>query len=1136
MSAGAMSGRQGVIPVLALLMIAMTVSGAPVEMELLLADFEGPPTPGIVGQAMPEGCTAEVSADRVRGGARCCRLHYRYPGVEGISYSGFALRGLDGPLVGEPQEFRVWVHGDGVGQSLRLRLTDATGQTHQFNVAKLDFTGWRQVSCALTEDQGHWGGANDGVLHYPLGFDSLLVDSDVEPSESDMYFDDLTYVTLAEPAAAMTMGAESGWFGNVVTSAEPWRLKLTVRNRRADGAVAAPLEVVATDSRGQEVGAVRSRLELGPGEAMAVSLAPGGPTRGLVTVRASAGETPLYEGRLAVLPEPHALEAMRDPFFGACTHFGQGKHSIPDTLQLMRRAGVEFLRDELYWGAIETEAGRFTFPERFDAYMRAAAAAGVQPLIVTTYSNALYDEGQAPHTDEGRAAYARYVTELIRHYGDLCHRWEVWNEPNIGFWQGRKPDPGEYFELLKTTYEAVKKADPKATVVGVCTAGTDFGFIEGVLQRGGARYMDDLSTHPYRYPRSPEDSRFVEELRRTHELMAKYWMGDRKLWLTEIGWPTQKDPRGVDEQTSANYLVRMYVLARSQPYVAGVVWYDWQDDGPDPGYNEHNFGITKWQTSEAKAGLVAYWVMTHHLAGATLVRQLLPSEPNDRRHALAFRRGDRQVIVAWTAVGEDTASWSLGCESARLEWADARVEERRLAGGVLSLRLTEMPVFITGDFKRLETAAPILRLGVQPEAAARGDRLLVVPVLDPAVRDDLSGTLTVAPPREWRAGAARRSLPPPPEARSLDLPLSVPPNAPLGPAVFRAEVRSADGRLVAEASANVRVVVPLDLAWVPDRFEGPDRLRGLVVVRNNRSLSDEKMAVEVYGPGGRSALRTMGVTPKMERQCAHPFAVELPADRVVWDELPLLLRATVPHHVVNLRAHCYLWTIPRAAEPPVADGDLTEWDQSRAATAELRAVFGDFVEVDKPVWRDSADVSARCLLAHSDEGLHIAVEVRDDTHYQQYEAEQMWQGDSLQLALDPGCRGWRETVRGAPAQWVELGLARGEDGVMVHQWRPEGAQVAEGLRAAVVRGESATSYEMTVPWGMLGQAGPPGGELVTGFALLVNENDGQGREGWLALFDGIGYRKDPRGFGLLRFGECRQRGGRGAGVEGRADG
>lgn len=1119
MDEGAMSAREEVIPVLALLTIAMAASGAPVEMELLLADFEGPPTPGIVGQAMPEGCTAEVSADPVHRGAHSCRLHYRYPGVEGISYAGFALRGLSGPLAGEPHEFRVWVHGDGVGQSLRLRLTDATGQTHQFNVAKLDFTGWRQVSCPLAEDQGHWGGANDGALHYPLGFDSLLVDSDVEPSESDVYFDDLTYVTLAEPAVAMAIAAESGWFGNVVASPDPWRLKLTIRNRRMDADVTAPLEVLATDSRGQEVAAVRSRLELGPGEATAVSLVPSGPTRGLMTVRASTGETSLYEGRLAVLPQPHALEAARDPFFGACTHFGQGKHTIPDTLQLMRRAGVEFLRDELYWGAIEREAGRFTFPERFDAYMRAAAEAGVQPLIVTTYSNELYDQGQAPHTDDGRAAYARYVTELIGRYGDLCSRWEVWNEPNIGFWRGRKPDPAEYFELLKTTYEAVKKADPEATVIGVCTAGTDLAFIEGVLERGGARYMDDLSTHPYRYPRSPEDSRFVEELQRTHELMAKYDMGDRKLWLTEIGWPTQKDPRGVDEQTSANYLVRMYVLARSQPYVAGVVWYDWQDDGPDPAYNEHNFGITRWQTSEAKAGLVAYWVMTHHLAGASLVRQLLPSGPDDRRYAFVFRRGDRQAIVAWTAGGEDTASWSLGCASARLEWADARIEERKLAGGVLSLRLTEMPVFITGEFRRLEVAPPILRLGVQPEAVARGDRLLVVPVLDLALRDDLSGTLAIVPPEEWRAGVARRSLPAPPQARSLDLPVTVPPHAPLGTASFRAEVRSADGGLVAEASADLRVVVPVDLAWVPERFESPDRLRGLVAVRNNRSLSDEKMTVEVYGPGGRRALRTTGVTPKTRRQSAHSFALDLPGDRLVWDKLPLLLRATVLHHVVNVRTDCCVWTIPRTAEPPVPDGDLTEWEQSRAATAELRALFGDFSEVDKPAWRDAEDVSARCLLAHSGEGLHLAVEVRDDAHCQPYEAEQMWQGDSLQVALDPGCRGWRETVRGGQAEWAELGLARGEGGMLVHQWRPEGERWLQGLGAAVVRGEDATRYEVTLPWATLGQSGPPGGELVTGFALLVNENDGEGREGWLALFDGIGYRKDPRGFGLLRFGD-----------------
>lgn len=332
--------------------------------------------------------------------------------------------------------------------------------------------------------------------------------------------------------------------------------------------------------------------------------------------------------------------------------------------------------------------------------MHAAAGLGIHPLIVTTYANRLYDDGQAPHTEAGRRAYARYVTRLLVRYGNLCQRWEIWNEPNIGFWRGRKPDPAEYFQLLRTTYTAVKQMEPTATVIGVCTAGTDLKFIEGVLKLGGGKYMDDLSIHPYRYPRSPEDSGFVRELQRAVALMRRYGMKRARLWLTEIGWPTHRGRRGVDEQTSANYLVRMYVLARSQPYVAGVAWYDWQDDGPSPTYNEHNFGMVRWRTSQAKAALVAFWVMTRHLSGARLVRQLAPTSQGDQRYAFLFTRGARKVIVAWSAGKPSRAAFRLDCPTARLEWADAHVEHVRLNDGELQVELGGMPVFVTGRFTR----------------------------------------------------------------------------------------------------------------------------------------------------------------------------------------------------------------------------------------------------------------------------------------------------------------------------------------------------------------------------------------------------------------------------------------------------
>jgi polysaccharide biosynthesis protein PslG len=82
------------------------------------------------------------------------------------------------PLPGRPVSINMWVHGDGSGFVLRARVTDATGQTFQPEYGRVDWTGWRFVSMQIRPDVGRWGGANDGVIHYPLILDTaVLLDS-----------------------------------------------------------------------------------------------------------------------------------------------------------------------------------------------------------------------------------------------------------------------------------------------------------------------------------------------------------------------------------------------------------------------------------------------------------------------------------------------------------------------------------------------------------------------------------------------------------------------------------------------------------------------------------------------------------------------------------------------------------------------------------------------------------------------------------------------------------------------------------------------------------------------------------------------------------------------------------------------
>lgn len=79
------------------------------------------------------------------------------------------------PLAGQPTGFAFWVFGDGQHGSPRLRVRDTTGQTWQPAGPTIDWQGWRYVELPLTQSSGHWGGAADGVIHYPLTWDSVFL-------------------------------------------------------------------------------------------------------------------------------------------------------------------------------------------------------------------------------------------------------------------------------------------------------------------------------------------------------------------------------------------------------------------------------------------------------------------------------------------------------------------------------------------------------------------------------------------------------------------------------------------------------------------------------------------------------------------------------------------------------------------------------------------------------------------------------------------------------------------------------------------------------------------------------------------------------------------------------------------------
>jgi hypothetical protein len=143
------------------------------------------------------------------------------------------------------------------------------------------------------------------------------------------------------------------------------------------------------------------------------------------------------------------------------------------------------------------------------------------------------------------------------------------------------------------------------------------------------------------------------------------------------------------------------------------------------------------------------------------------------------------------------------------------------------------------------------------------------------------------------------------------------------------------------------------------------------------------------------------------------------------------------------------------------------------------------------------------------------VEVTDDHHTQQAEGSAIWSGDGLQIGI--GIANGNGSV---PLEYHELGVAMDDNG-RLSNWRwlaPRGfsSNGSFELQYAVSRKNQKTVYEMAIPWIELTKATwfvEKGMKLK--FSMLVNDNDGNGRKGWLEYNSGIGTAKDIHAFGDL---------------------
>ncbi len=400
---------------------------------------------------------------------------------------------------------------------------------------------------------------------------------------------------------------------------------------------------------------------------------------GMYRVRVQAGDWPAT-GEVWFGVFPRRDRALRpESAFG--THVTAVVPEPTNTLLASEAMGARWVRlhdfgDFCHWWVVEPEPGRFVWRDsEIDELRRRGfcilANLGHPPRWAGRPHPPDQDRGNwtsAPPRD--LAEWENYVFRTVEHFRDRIGHWEVWNEPCWHtFFSGT---PEEYAELLQVACRAVRRADPRAVVIGGCCSSHREDWTRRMLAQHGLDFMDALSYHVYwspavTEPAAPGEPTFLEQevqqflaLMRAHGQVKPIYMTEGGLrcppfasWLPREGFsrsPAFGSKAGASQPLTgldaACGLVRGMVQMRAAGVVNICYYYTGGELGAMPWFSSmaNGYYVLMDYDGRPKPTMMAYSALEQQLDGATPVGKRTAGE----LAVYLFAKGDGAVAVVWS--------------------------------------------------------------------------------------------------------------------------------------------------------------------------------------------------------------------------------------------------------------------------------------------------------------------------------------------------------------------------------------------------------------------------------------------------------------------------------------------------------
>ena len=175
--------------------------------------------------------------------------------------------------------------------------------------------------------------------------------------------------------------------------------------------------------------------------------------------------------------------------------------------------GINRIRLQGGWARCEKEKGVYDF-SWLDEPVDFCRAHGIEVLLETSYGNPIYEGAGGwdlgagfPKSEEGLAAWDRWVEAMAKHFKGRVTDWAMWNEPDLKGGKGHVgKTPQEIAAFNVRTAKIIKRVIPDAKISALSLANNSPSLLERCLKgmEGNLDLFDSAIYHGY--SPNPDDS------------------------------------------------------------------------------------------------------------------------------------------------------------------------------------------------------------------------------------------------------------------------------------------------------------------------------------------------------------------------------------------------------------------------------------------------------------------------------------------------------------------------------------------------------------------------------------------------------------------------------------------------------